>query len=353
MFYPIYAHGHKYPRWLFEFVEPIHARECSSPRYGREKFFFVFFFLPMDKWSDHTVLRFEWRAFPFLVPNKTWSEEEQKLMFCHFRCRRCQSDLDRINWKNDEEIDSSLTLVSTYTDGMPCIWIGVGREIFFAFKALRTPTGNFISWRERFAEELEKERSIHFESTERWRNIIAFDNDIVDLTNSLMTLFSHSLDHPGRSPTTIRISSIDEWFFIFKPGFYWIGVFDTFGDFSHTHQRWREERSMGGKVKSPRILPRVSTTLRRISSSAFKISSVLFFSEVPERIERSYIDSHCSEMDWLEFFFNSLIWSNRVKFAWGPTLISSCTGGFCTWSVSNGFFPCSCPGFNPPKIRCN
>lgn len=54
-------------------------------------------------------------------------------------------------------------------------------------------------------------------------------------------------------------------------------------------------------------------------------------------------------------FFNSLIWSSKVKFACGPAVISSCTGCVCNpsddpWSALSVWIWAA---FKPPKTRCN
>lgn len=140
---------------------------------------------------------------------------------------------DNLNINRDFSLSLSLFLSAiSYTVGMPCIWIGVGRMIFFCFNASRTPWGNFISWWNKNQEIFNKKRQIKFtdlESTEWRRYIITFCNDIVHIANSFMTIIGHSKNWSRWTPTELLKSKKNGKRFSFQlPRSNGISIFDTF-----------------------------------------------------------------------------------------------------------------------------
>lgn len=200
-------------------------------------------------------------------------------------------------------------------------------------------------------------KSSYLEPTQRWRNIFAVHVDIVKLSDSLMTFFGHAKNLAGCSPTKTTTSSmklrtmVPNTYLVRMGSVYSTPLANSPAPIRARH--WNQVRvCFQGQCSD------VTFRFSQISKHLlffFKdfIRSGLFRCIWREIACREFCSEYVSRLLWI--FFNSLIWSSKVKLACGPTVISSAAAWLFPSDPDGCLLlsPLPWPPCIPPITLCN
>ena len=215
-------------------------------------------------------------------------------------------------------------VVPTQMECLAFEWVWVDWFSFLSTRSGLQPVISYPGKKTVHESDLESQSS-YLEPTQRWRNIIAVHVDVVQLSDSLMTFFRHAKNLSGCSPTKRNTSSTELCTMVSNTYLVRMGsVYST--PLANSPAPIRARHSNQVRVCFHMQCSGVTFRFSQISKHLlffFKdfIRGRLFRCIWREITCREPCSEYVSLLLWI--FFNSLIWSSKVKFACGPTVISS------------------------------